>query len=165
MPQIKPYRRSKAVAYAKKWAFDRNPAFYDFSDLGGDCTNFASQCLYAGSEVMNFEPENGWYYISLNDRSPSWTGVEFLYQFLVNNTTKAVFAKEVAMEEIEPGDVIQLLNFDGRYYHTLVVVETGKIPDEDNILVSAHSFNAYKRPLSSYTKEGARFLHIEGVYV
>ena len=39
------------------------------------------------------------------------------------------------------------------------------IPDEDNILVSAHSFNAYKPPLTSYTKAGARFLHIEGVYV
>lgn len=43
------YDRDKSVAYAKKWAYGRNPKFYDFSNLGGDCTNFASQCIYAGA--------------------------------------------------------------------------------------------------------------------
>jgi len=32
------YNRANAVAYAKKWAYGRNPKYYDFSDLGGDCT-------------------------------------------------------------------------------------------------------------------------------
>ena len=40
------YDRNAAVAYARKWALGRNPAFYDFSNIGGDCTNFASQCIY-----------------------------------------------------------------------------------------------------------------------
>ena len=35
------------IAYARKWAFSRNPAYYDFDDIGGDCTNFISQCLQA----------------------------------------------------------------------------------------------------------------------
>lgn len=48
------YDRPQAVAYARKWAFGRNSQYYDFSGLGGDCTNFVSQCLYAGSKVMNF---------------------------------------------------------------------------------------------------------------
>lgn len=59
------YNRANAVAYAKKWAYGRNPKYYDFSDLGGDCTNFASQCIYAGSGVMNYTPTYGWYYISV----------------------------------------------------------------------------------------------------
>ena len=59
------YNRANAVAYAKKWAYGRNPKYYDFSDLGGDCTNFASQCIYAGSGVMNYTPTYGWYYICL----------------------------------------------------------------------------------------------------
>ena len=50
------YNRENAVAYAKKWAYGRNPKYYDFSDLGGDCTNFASQCIYAGSGIMNYTP-------------------------------------------------------------------------------------------------------------
>lgn len=53
------YDREAAVAYAKRWAFSRNPAFYDFSRIGGDCTNFASQCIYAGAKVMNFTPTFG----------------------------------------------------------------------------------------------------------
>lgn len=65
-----PYNRSAAVEYAHQWAFGRNPEFYDFSQIGGDCTNFASQCLYAGGGVMNFTPEFGWYYISPEDRLP-----------------------------------------------------------------------------------------------
>ena len=38
------YDRGKAVAYAHKWAFGRNPAYYNFDKIGGDCTNFTSQC-------------------------------------------------------------------------------------------------------------------------
>ena len=83
MPFIIEYNRRRAISYANRWALSRNPAYYDFSEIGGDCTNFVSQCLYAGSRVMNYTPETGWYYISVNERSPSWTGVEFLYQFLV----------------------------------------------------------------------------------
>lgn len=45
----KSYKRNLAVAYAKKWALSRNPKYYNFDPVGGDCTNFISQCLYAGS--------------------------------------------------------------------------------------------------------------------
>ena len=58
---VKSYDRRSAAAYAQRWAYFRNPDFLDFSDLGGDCTNFASQCIYAGSGVMNFTPTYGWY--------------------------------------------------------------------------------------------------------
>ncbi|HOA54831.1 MAG TPA: amidase domain-containing protein, partial [Clostridiales bacterium] len=61
---IKPYDRDKAVRYAHRWAYERNPAYYDFEKLGGDCTNFASQCIYAGSGIMNHTPVYGWYYIN-----------------------------------------------------------------------------------------------------
>lgn len=51
MTKICPYNRGKAVAYALEWAMSRNPAYLDFEELGGDCTNFASQCLLAGGGV------------------------------------------------------------------------------------------------------------------
>ena len=54
-----PYNRAAAVAYAEKWAFSRNPEYYDFHGIGGDCTNFVSQCIYAGCGVMNYTPEYG----------------------------------------------------------------------------------------------------------
>ncbi len=74
---LRPYDRQAAVEYAHRWAYFRNPNYYNFDELGGDCTNFASQCLYAGAGVMNFTPTFGWYYVNVNNRAPAWTGVRF----------------------------------------------------------------------------------------
>ena len=79
------YNREKAVSYAEKWAFSRNPRYMSFDGIGGDCTSFVSQCLYAGSGVMNYTPVMGWYYNSAADRAPAWSGVPYLYQFLTGN--------------------------------------------------------------------------------
>ena len=152
------YDRAAATAYAREWALGRNPAYYNFDDLGGDCTNFASQCLYAGAGVMNDTPIFGWYYRSVEDRSPSWTGVEYLYDFLVTNQGAGPYASEVTEDAIRPGDLIQLGRADGSYYHTLVVLVT-----EPAILIAAHSNDALNRPLESYRYDRARFLHIAGV--
>ena len=152
------YNRQWAVNYARVWAYSRNPRFYDFSDLGGDCTNFASQCIFAGAGVMNYTPEVGWFYIDANDRSPSWTGVEFLYDFLVNNLSVGPYGREASTDEVLPGDVVQLADFEGDFYHTLVIVAT--MPQ---ILVAAHSRNVLNKPLEDYNFDSARFIHIEGV--
>ena len=88
------YRRDAALEYAKKWAMGRNPRYLDFEHFGGDCTNFASQCIYAGSGVMNYTPVMGWYYNSSTDRTPSWTGVQYLYNFLVNNKSVGPYAQK-----------------------------------------------------------------------
>lgn len=154
-----PYQRNDAKNYAQKWAFSRNPAYYAFDKIGGDCTNFISQCIYAGAKVMNYTPTFGWYYISSTNRSPSWTGVKYLYDFLVNNTGVGPFAKEVfSASELQIGDVIQLGNSE-KYYHSLLVVKI----NSHNIYVAAHDDNAYMRQLSTYSFQKARFLHIEGI--
>ena len=104
-----PYNRKAAVAYAHIWAYDRNPRFYNYEGLGGDCTNFASQCLYTGTGVMNFTPTFGWYYRNPNDKSPSWTGVEYFYNFLTEKSVRiGPFALETDIYSVLPGDFIQL---------------------------------------------------------
>lgn len=153
------YNRQAAAKYAETWAFKRNPKYLDFEKLGGDCTNFASQCLYAGSGVMNPKNTFGWYYYSAGNRSPSWTGVEFLRNFLVDNKGVGPYALETGPEETEVGDIVQLGNQEGNFYHSPVIVR--KYAGE--IFVAAHSFDAYMRPLSSYIYYQARFLHIAGV--
>ena len=155
------YDRTAAYNYAKKWAFGRNPEFYDFSKIGGDCTNFASQCIYAGSGVMNFTPTFGWFYLSANDRTPSWTGVEYLYNFLVNNEGVGPFAKEVPLNELEVGDIVQLGRATGDFYHSPVVVGFSR----GQLLVAAHSYVNFNKPLNSYIFEKARGFHILGVRI
>ena len=152
------YDRERAVSYARRWALGRNPAYYDFEKLGGDCTNFASQCLYAGAGVMNDTPVTGWYYRSAADRSAAWTGVVYLYQFLVRNRSVGPFARRVAAYEVQPGDIVQLGDGNGHFYHSPVV--TAVTPQ---ILVAAHSEDALDRPLDTYEFAAVRFLHIEGV--
>lgn len=152
------YDRQAVVAYARKWAFKRNPAFYDFSRIGGDCTNFASQCIFAGAGVMNYTPTFGWYYNSVSSRSPSWTGVEYLYNFLVNNEGVGPYAREVELADLEVGDIVQLGTGTGDFYHSPVVVGVSG----GNILVAAHTFDAYNKPLSSYNFAVARGIHILG---
>ncbi len=157
MEQI-PYDRISAVEYGRKWAMDRNPRYYDFEHIGGDCTNFISQCLYAGSGVMNFTPVTGWYYRSLSDRAPAWSSVEYLYTFLTENHSAGPSARLTSKEKILPGDLIQLGRRDGRFYHTLLVTEISP-----QILVCAHSYDALDRPLTHYEYDAARFLKITHV--
>lgn len=154
------YDRQSAIFYARKWAFGRNPQYLDFSSLGGDCTNFVSQCLYAGSKIMNYMPVFGWFYRSGNDRTPSWTGVEYLYRFLITNGAEGPFAEETNNDKVEIGDIIQLGRETGDFYHSCII--TGFRNGEP--LVSAHTFNAYQRPLRTYTYEKIRFLHILGIH-
>jgi hypothetical protein len=61
--------------------------YCDYKDMGGDCTNFLSYCLYKGNWIQN----NSWFFItdgsSGNDmkkykRSPSWTKAKDFYNYI-----------------------------------------------------------------------------------
>ena len=157
------YDRAAAVRYAHKWAYGRNPQFYDYEKLGGDCTNFASQCIFAGCGIMNFTPTFGWYYIDADQKAPAWTGVPYLWDFLIRDTQSVgPVGRPCTMEELRPGDLIQL-SFKGEtYQHSPIVVSVGWPASPKNILVAAHSYDADDRPLSSYEYRKIRFLQIIG---
>jgi hypothetical protein len=162
--QMGTYDREAAVLYAHEWAYGRNPRFYDYENLGGDCTNFASQCLYAGGGVMNYTPDLGWYYIDANQKAPAWTGVIYFYNFLTRSGRwTGPVGREVSLREIQYGDFVQL-NFDGKeFQHTPIVVQANHPQSAEEILLAAHSFDADYRPLSTYQYQAVRFLHIEGI--
>lgn len=153
-----PYNRQAVLDYAEKWALARNPKFYDFETIGGDCTNFASQCLYAGCNVMNYKPTFGWYYIDVKSRTPSWSGIPFFYNFLINNKGAGPFSVASNESEIMPGDIIQLGDENGNFYHSLVITEI----KDGEIFVAAHTYDVYRKALSEYFYSKARFLHIVG---
>ncbi len=155
----KPYLRENALLYASRYALSQNPLFGNFAELGGNCTNFVSQCIYAGSCKMNYKPTFGWYYISFNERSPSWTGVEFFYNFITGNTDVGPFGRDATPDEAEVGDVIQLGREGEGFYHTLLIVGF----EEDDPLVAAQTVDAFARPLSTYEYDYSRYIKILGV--
>lgn len=162
---IVPYDRRTAVAYAHQWAFGRNPEYYDYEEIGGDCTNFASQCLYSGTRIMNFTPVYGWFYVNANQKSPSWTGVEYFYDFITRKEpSPGPFGVSTALNQLLPGDFVQLRFQKDVFSHTPVVVSMKNPPTLENTLIAAHSYDADYRPLSTYTFQEIRFLHILGAY-
>jgi hypothetical protein len=162
--KIIPFDKAKAIEYARRWALDRNPNFLDFEELGGDCTNYISQILLAGGCKMDRTPVYGWYYLNGNDKSPSWTGVEPLYNYLIKEKEHGVIAREINEEDAEAGDIVQL-SFNGRnFQHTPFIVEvtTGGEFSYDRIKICAHSFDSQNRALDTYQWRKIRFIRILG---
>ena len=150
------YNRQKVYEYAKKWAYKRNPKYYNFDSIGGDCTNFVSQCVYSGCKVMNFTKTYGWYYINSTNRAPAWTGTEYLYKFLINNKVEGPFAVVSDYAKIKVGDIVQFGYKDKNFSHSVIVVNV----ENAQIFVAAHSIDSYMRPIESYDFDNIRFLHI-----
>ena len=157
---IRPYRRERAVKYAERWAMMRNPIFYDFTKIGGNCTNFVSQALYAGSCMMNYTPVFGWYYITSDERTASWTGVDFLFRFLNGNRGLGPFGEEVPVDRLADGDVVQIGRDGEGYFHSMLAVGRA---DDGTPLVAAQSLDVYGKRLDEYDFDFVRFLHVLGV--
>src|SRR5690625_2349162 len=79
------YNRDAVVQYAHQWWNSYNPEFPVFEV---DCTNYVSQCVYAGGASMRGAPakESGWWCTS-NSWSLSWSVSHSLYWFLKGSTT------------------------------------------------------------------------------
>ena len=115
---------------------------------------------------MNYTPTFGWYYVSPSDRAPAWSGVDELYSFLTGapdfvsaNKGYGPFATDAKnAEAVEIGDVIQLADSQGSFYHSLIISDF----TPTDVLVCAQSNDALDRPLSTYNYASLRVLHIEG---
>jgi hypothetical protein len=158
MLQKRDYNRLSAVEYARLWAYRRNPEYSDFDGMGGDCTNFISQCIFAGSNIMNYTPVTGWYYKNLFQRTASWSGVENLYYFLTTNTGAGPYGIICNRDTALIGDVIQLYR-GNTFTHSLLI--TAKRRNE--IFVSAHTYDTFNQNLDSYIRKDTRYIHIEKV--
>ncbi len=149
------YDRKKAVEYAIKWALKRNSEYYNYDNIGGDCTNFISQCLFAGKRQMNYRGY-GWYYKNANVKSPSWTGVQALYDFLISNKYEGPQGKLIYKNELEAGDLIQLSFRNNIFGHTLIVTKV----ERPSIYICAHTIDSRNRLLDTYSYEQIRYIKI-----
>lgn len=85
------YDGGEAANYAYDHALDYNDAYQDFSNSGGDCTNFVSQCMHEGGglpeHIGTAYSNTCWYYTTKDNRSSSWTGVDELYDYIFGSTS------------------------------------------------------------------------------
>lgn len=86
---IKYFNIQSVVNYMDRWAPSRNPAYRDYTAVGGNCANFASQALAAGGL-----PQDDVWYCSEGQGSTAWISSTRLYRYL---TEEANCGKGVAV--------------------------------------------------------------------
>jgi hypothetical protein len=139
------YNRLKAVAYANQWWDKRAP---QYPDMGVDCTNFVSQCLYAGGAPMKYTGirSTGWWCRTGMAGEPwsySWAVANAFRTFLLHaeQGVRAVEIREPG--QLKLGDVICYdWDGDGRYTHNTIVTA---YDDSGAPLVNAHTNDSVHR--------------------
>lgn len=135
------YDRTQAVQYAALWWASFNPAFRTLQD---DCTNFISQCLYAGGMPMEVtgRRDKGWWYQGPREQwSYSWTVAHSLRWYL-SDSGRAEERSEA--RQLELGDILSYdWDGDGTWQHNTIVVGYDR---EGEPLVAAHTAASWGRP-------------------
>lgn len=161
MYRLNQYDRKSAVKYALEYSLNKNSQYHDYTNEGGNCTNYTSQCIFAGAPIMNYST-NGWFYLSEKKTSPSWANVEPFFNFATSNKGEGIYATKSTLVACEIGDIIQLKFKDKlRYTHSLIITEKrGNNPQD--IFVCANSRDVKNVTLATYSYEQIRPLHILG---
>jgi hypothetical protein len=141
------YDRNKVRAYADTWWNSFNPNYLFFEH--DDCTNFVSQCLFAGNAPMNYtgKRELGWWYQGKSGNrelwSFSWAVADSLSRFLTGGAKSWHAEKVDSPQNLAIGDVISYdWDGNGHYQHSAIVTEM----DANGMpLVSAHTNNSKNR--------------------
>jgi hypothetical protein len=164
-----PYDRVKALRYAELWWDGYNPAF---PKVNPDCTNFVSQCLFAGQMPMSGGGSRaiGWWCRFAQSKSAkswsySWVTSHGLYSHLVNKAGATVIDEP---KDLKIGDVI-FYDWEGRgrFHHSTVVTDFDGAGDP---LVNAHTDASYHRHFRYYDSRAwtprtrYAFVHIPDVF-
>lgn len=137
------YSRINATNYAIKYALKSNPMYRYFSPtgtLGGDCTNFISQCLIAGGASMVYNSQPWWYNSKVC--SLSWSVANSFYLCITKRAKlKLPGLKGIEISDyrkLELGDLILYEDSKGSIYHSAIITSfTSNYP-----LISQHSYDA-----------------------
>lgn len=177
------YNRTAAKNYAYKYVKNPNPAYMNFEGMGGNCTNFTSQCLKAGG-IVQVRAEVIRYYVSSSNRAPAWTGADQFRKYYRNNkgsnSVKGLSAKKCSFKDSRLGDLVQnVTKTNGVAKHTMFI--SSPICENDvtsdvwnrkiDVGVCQNSINKAGRkknvPLSSLKPNAGcvrEYVHINGSY-
>lgn len=168
VPRGAPYDRQAVVAYADRWWDEANPAYENFEV---NCTNYVSQCLFAGGAPMNYtgKRESGWWYHGLaggQERwSYSWAVANSLQHHLSQPRADGLRAERMeSAAQLVPGDVI-CYDWDGNgqfRHNTIVTAQTadGMPLVNANTVPSRHRYWDYRDSYAWTENTRYRFYHI-----
>ncbi|WP_276981326.1 amidase domain-containing protein [Johnsonella ignava] len=157
------YDREAVSKAAKKYAYNYNKLFVQYTGAGGDCTNYVSQCIWQspgwGFDRIGKNNSVKWACKKNSDKkyvyeTVSWVGVNELWTYFqindsfsqagtvygVSSTTRGYNSSNVQV-----GDVIQFYN-GNIWRHSVIVSEI----TDGIVYCAAHSSNYARRKLSEY---------------
>jgi hypothetical protein len=141
------YNRSLARSYADRWWDSHNPEYQFFAQ--DDCTNFVSQCLFAGHAPMLYtgKRDSGWWYRGMSGKqelwSFSWAVADSLRRYLSANPLGWHGELVDQPQKLAAGDVISYdWDGSGHYGHSAIVtvIDANGMP-----LVNAHTTDSKHR--------------------
>ena len=158
------YNRTRAQKYMESYGGSkRNSKFFDYSKQGGDCQNFASQCLWYGFggtdskstieakafPMITNSGDRDWYQTSKQNDTPKswvWTGVDEFFEYIEEGSGFDLGPHGTVYDGVayaEVGDIIQIdIESDGEFNHSYVVYRvqgtTGSRTSHD-IWVTSHT--------------------------
>ncbi|WP_314000235.1 amidase domain-containing protein [uncultured Paenibacillus sp.] len=167
-----PYRRDLAAAYADRWWQQPNPAY---ENMQVNCTNYVSQCLFAGHAPMNYTGKraSGWWYKGRSGGqelwSYSWAVADALQRYLSAARAGGLRATPVdAPWQLKLGDVICYdWEGDGRYGHNTIVTafdREGMPLVNANTVSSRHRYWDYRDSYAWTPRTRYRFFHIADLF-
>ena len=165
------YDRQKAIDYAYKYYHSRSDDWYDFSDEGGNCQNYASQCIYAGIGKMDYSGDYQWkcyinnseYDPGINEdneksgRSVSWVHVSTFKDYCENNDDIGLVTdSDININYAEVGDIIQVGSTS--VSHTTIV---SKVVD-GHILLNSNTIDMKDWPIEACIYQTKELIKILG---
>lgn len=149
------YNGLAAATYADTWWNSINSTYHQ--EPNNDCTNFASQAIYEGTNHTMSNPDNyntKWYYdFYTHSGSYPWVNVGGIFTFLTTNTGKGPYGYNSGayLCNLGKGSIVTMKQ-SGVWKHTVVVaLISGDCHIPSSTLVDAHTTNRYHYPLSSYS--------------
>jgi len=163
------YLREQAVAYADTWWNKPNPSYEEFE---ANCTNYVSQCLFAGKAPMLYtnRRDSGWWYKGRGQKGKEW----WSYSWAVSRSLAAFLSKErssgLRATEVERADQLQLgdvivydWNGTNSFQHTTIVTafdSKGQPLVNANTNASRHRYWDYQDSYAWTPNTRYRFFHI-----
>ena len=164
------YNRAAAAQYARQHAKSYNTAYPSW---GADCTNYVSQCVYAGgmpkitASSHSNANDSHWYLTNATNYSPSWTGADWFMRhwakvreygnYVYNGRAYSVriYTKDYVLNNkatvgsfISVGDVVHYLSASNSnaYHSTIISVKNSNT----DIKFCAHSQNRKDEDFFTY---------------
>lgn len=143
--------RKDTLYYARRYGYDNDydgsPTppynYYNFSDEGGDCANFVSQCLHEGHIDFKYgsspSHDRSWYFHNRNDFSSSWVLAQnFRMHWQQRVPAHYMYVKD-SLRFLDSAIPVSLLDKFDNYHAFHTLLPTDRHSNGYNFSYAAHS--------------------------